>query len=175
MTLGLYIGRFQPFHNAHLGIALESLRQCDKLLFVLGSAQQSRTRKNPFTVEERSSMIRASLEGAGVSPERILFAGIEDHPDDAVWCQRVKAAAARYSPKPVLFGAEKDDSAYYLRIFPEWELRIFPVQISMSATEIRQRYFAGQVFEHMVQGGASSFLHQFAQTADFAALKAVQT
>jgi bifunctional NMN adenylyltransferase/nudix hydrolase len=168
MTLGLYIGRFQPFHNAHLGIALQSLRQCDKLLFILGSAQESRTPKNPFTAEERSSMIRASLEGAGITPERILFAGIADHPDDAVWCERVKAAALQHVPKPILFGAEKDDSAYYLRIFPDWELKIFPVHILMSATEVRQRYFSGEVFEHMVQGGASSFLHQFAQTDDFA-------
>ena len=171
MTLGLYIGRFQPFHNAHLGIALESLRQCDKLLFILGSAQESRTRKNPFTVEERSLMIGASLEGAGIAPERILFAGITDHPDDAVWCERVKAAAGQYSSKPILFGAEKDDSAYYLRIFPDWELKIFPVQILMSATEVRKRYFAGEVFEHMVQGGASSFLHQFANTEDFKRLR----
>ncbi len=169
--LGLYIGRFQPFHNAHLGIALQALRHCDQLLFILGSAQESRTRKNPFTAQERAEIIRGSLEGVGIAPERLVFAGIEDHPDDAVWCEWVQNAVAQYSPKPTLFGAEKDDSAYYLRIFPQWELRIFPVQILMSATKVRQKFFAGEAFEHYLQAAGSSFLHRFAQTPDFERLK----
>ncbi len=173
MKLGLYIGRFQPFHNAHLGIALESLRQCDRLLFVLGSAQESRTKKNPFTVEERSQMIRGSLEAVGIAPERILFTGIEDHPDDTVWCGRVNEAVAQYSSTPILFGAEKDNSAYYLRIFPKWQLVIFPVQLPLSATDVRKKYFLGEVYEHLVPSAVSSFLHKFKNTADFETLKAL--
>lgn len=173
MKLGLYIGRFQPFHNAHLGIALESLRQCDQLLFILGSAQESRTKKNPFTNQERSLMIGASLEGVGISAERILFSGIEDHPDDTVWCERVNEVVAQHTSKPILFGAEKDNSAYYLRIFPEWELRIFPVQLPLSATDVRKKYFSEEVYEHLVPASVSSFLHQFKHTPDFEKLKAL--
>lgn len=173
MRLGLYIGRFQPFHNAHLGIALESLRQCDRLLFILGSAQESRTKKNPFTVEERSQIIGASLEAVGIAPERILFTGIEDHPDDAVWCERVNKAVAQQTSKPILFGAEKDNSAYYLRIFPEWELVIFPVQLRISATDVRKKYFADEIFEHLVPAAVSSFLHKFKYNPDFEKLRAL--
>jgi bifunctional NMN adenylyltransferase/nudix hydrolase len=170
--LGVYIGRFQPFHNAHLGVALKAFRRCDRLLFVLGSAQEARTPKNPFTVLERSSMIQASLQDTDLKTEA-LFEGVEDHPDDSVWCEWVRNAVAKHQQSAeeiVLFGAEKDNTAYYLRSFPQWNLQVFPVELALSATEIRKRYLAGEVFEHLVQGGTSAFLHKFAQTPEFLAL-----
>ena len=171
VSLGIYIGRFQPFHNAHLGITLECLRQVDQLMFVVGSAQESRTPKNPFTVTERSAIIRGSLEEISVAPGRILTEGLDDHPDDKVWCANLHKLVGRYTAKPILFGAEKDNTSYYLRIFPDWELRVLPVRILMSATEIRQLYFRGEVYEHMVPAAVTRFMQQFAQTPDFAALK----
>jgi bifunctional NMN adenylyltransferase/nudix hydrolase len=171
MSLGIYIGRFQPFHNAHLGIAVECLRQVDLLLLVLGSAQEFRTPKNPFTVAERSAMIRDSLEEIGIPPERILTEGLDDHPDDEVWCADLRKLVGGYTPKPILFGAEKDNTSYYLRIFPDWELRVLPVRILISATEVRQRYFSGEAYEYLVPAAVTRFLQQFAQTPDFAALK----
>ena len=57
------IGRFQPLHNAHLEIIKRCTALADHLVIIVGSANQPRTYKNPFTFEERSRMIRAATAG----------------------------------------------------------------------------------------------------------------
>ena len=37
--VGLYIGRFQPFHNGHLSVVREALKHCNNLIIVVGSAK----------------------------------------------------------------------------------------------------------------------------------------
>lgn len=62
--IGLYIGRFQPFHRGHLSVVREALKHCSKLVIAIGSAQEERTKKNPFSFEERKIFIWRSLWGA---------------------------------------------------------------------------------------------------------------
>ncbi|MFH0970944.1 MAG: adenylyltransferase/cytidyltransferase family protein, partial [Candidatus Micrarchaeota archaeon] len=61
MKTALVIGRFQPFHNGHLEAIRKMIKDNGKLLLVIGSAQESRTRKNPFSAKERMEMISACL------------------------------------------------------------------------------------------------------------------
>jgi pantetheine-phosphate adenylyltransferase len=55
MATALYPGSFDPFTNAHLGIAERSLKVFDRL--VIGVARNAR-KKALFTIEERQDMIR---------------------------------------------------------------------------------------------------------------------
>jgi cytidyltransferase-like protein len=83
--VGLYIGRFQPFHKGHLSMVLEALDRCDKLIIAIGSAQESGTEKNPFTFELRKELIRRSLWGRG---SQCIIIGINDRTevkDDEGW------------------------------------------------------------------------------------------
>ena len=83
--IGLYIGRFQPFHKGHLSVVIEALNHCDKLIIAVGSAQESGTEKNPFDFELRKELIRRSLWGKG---ERCVIIGINDRTevkDDEGW------------------------------------------------------------------------------------------
>ena len=50
--IGLYIGRFQPFHKGHLNVVEEALNHCDKLIIAIGSAQEFGTEKNPFSFDK---------------------------------------------------------------------------------------------------------------------------
>lgn len=59
--IGLYIGRFQPFHLGHRYVIQEALRQCGHLIIAIGSAQESGTEKNPFSVYRRMEFIYNSL------------------------------------------------------------------------------------------------------------------
>ena len=52
-TYGVYIGRFQPLHNAHWRTIEFALSQVDCLIIVIGSSNQPRTIKNPFSAAER--------------------------------------------------------------------------------------------------------------------------
>lgn len=60
--VGLYIGRFQPFHLGHLSMARRILEQVDHLIIGVGSAQYFNEKSNPFTFEERKKMIELTLE-----------------------------------------------------------------------------------------------------------------
>lgn len=60
--VGLYVGRFQPFHLGHLNVIKHGLAMCEKLIVVVGSAQESRTKKNPYTFEERADLIYGSVK-----------------------------------------------------------------------------------------------------------------
>lgn len=60
---GLFLGRFQPFHNGHLNVIKEMLASddIDEVLIGIGSAQEGYTHKNPFTASERFEMISAVI------------------------------------------------------------------------------------------------------------------
>jgi nicotinamide-nucleotide adenylyltransferase len=55
--IGLYIGRFQPFHRGHEKIINKMLKECYLVIVGIGSAQEFNTERNPFTFEERREFI----------------------------------------------------------------------------------------------------------------------
>ena len=87
--IGLYIGRFQPFLRGHLSVVREALEHCDRLVIAIGSSQESRTKKNPFTFEERKKFIWRSLWKLN---ERVIIIPLPDrelYGDDPSWGQYV--------------------------------------------------------------------------------------
>jgi len=58
----LYIGRFQPFHKGHLELIKSIYTKFDKIIIGIGSSQYSHDLNNPFTLEERKSMIKNTLK-----------------------------------------------------------------------------------------------------------------
>ena len=56
--VGLIVGRFQPLHEGHCRIINTMIQSCETAIVCLGSAQKSRELDNPWTVEERMTMLR---------------------------------------------------------------------------------------------------------------------
>ncbi|MEK6954741.1 MAG: adenylyltransferase/cytidyltransferase family protein [Candidatus Micrarchaeota archaeon] len=76
----LVIGRFQPFHSGHLEAVEGILKRHSRLLLAIGSAQESRTPKNPFSSKERKGMIAACLKKRGILPRiKIILLDDENH------------------------------------------------------------------------------------------------
>lgn len=73
---GLIIGRFQPFHLGHCIILERALAQCNKVIIVIGSAQESGTPHNPLTSQEREQLIIDSLDECYL--ERVQFLHLND-------------------------------------------------------------------------------------------------
>lgn len=162
---GVLIGRFQPCHNGHLSTIRQALEKVEKLIIVLGSANASRTIKNPWSARERQLMIALSLAGDGVLGEnRLEFVHVPDYMyNDNAWVISVqeKVNEITYGSNDIaLFGHEKDDSGYYLRLFPQWGRETTRMLPDLDATKIRQMYFdcnltdlqkyvPGPVFEEM--------------------------
>lgn len=195
-TLTVYIGRFSPFHAGHASVLRRALQTSDKVLVLIGSSGGPRTIKNPWNFEERLALIRKWVwEESELSPAeqaRLHFAPLHDtiH-DDAAWAERVKLAVAETTPRTEtqvrLTGSAKDSSAYYLKMFPEWNLDLVEPELAPSgqtyhSTRVRAEFFCvapprgkGSTGVYYGSGLSSTeeFLRQFRQDrpVDYARLK----
>lgn len=165
----VFIGRFQPFHSAHLEIVDNALKVAETVIISVGSSKRPTTIKNPWTAEERIEMIKTTLldhynpglrfSGFGDGRpktgilSRIRFTQVRDFMYDntewgaEVYTQAIEAGATA-DKNTCLIGAFKDDSSWYLNYFPQWEL--VPVQLVkhagkvLNATDIRTEMFETQ-------------------------------
>ncbi|WP_216320126.1 bifunctional nicotinamide-nucleotide adenylyltransferase/Nudix hydroxylase [Deinococcus aestuarii] len=177
-TFGVYIGRFEPPHQAHLLVMLEALRSVQKLIVVIGSARAARNTKNPFTAEERQGVITAMLAEAGVARSRLLFVHVRDYfYNEGLWLSEVQRGVGEHtrgSSDVALIGHIKDESSYYLRSFPGWEFIPTHVVSPLSATDVRKAYFEDRLEDvsGMVPPAVHAFLTGFRGTPEYAELRA---
>lgn len=157
--LAILIGRHEPVHNGHLANMKQAAEIADHVLVLVGSAFQPRTIKNPFTFEERSSMIEYSFAEIGVDRSRFTIAGLNDYVyNDNKWIQEVQCIVYDNAPSMgvqdsseiAVLGHEKDSSSWYLRAFPLWNfipLSGFVEHGSkpIDATKIRELMFEGHL------------------------------
>lgn len=166
------IGRFQPLHNAHLEIIKRATALCDQLIIVTGSANQPRTYKNPFTSFERERMIKAATGGLSM---RI---NIEANPDtiynDQAWAVRIQALVAKHTQsgeRVGIIGHRKDDSSFYLDMFPQWGFENVELIEFLSAVNIRDLFFKRSVNMAFIKGvvpeSTFNFLMDFKETPEY--------
>jgi len=144
---GLYIGRFQPFHNGHMELIRHIFKtfQPSELLIGIGSSQESYTPRQPFTAGERFDMITRTLLFEKVS--RCWVIPIPDINVHAVWVSHVESLLPRfeqvYSNDPltrVLF----EEAGYEVPELP------FFNRGSLEGSEIRRRMLAGEDWKGLV-------------------------
>lgn len=168
----LLIGRFQPLHNAHLEIIKRCTALTDQLVVVVGSANQPRTYKNPFTFNERERMIKAAT--AGLSMRVYVEPNIDTIYNDQAWAVRVQGIHSKYQcigTKSAIIGHKKDDSSFYLDMFPQWEYVNVEEIEPLSAVNIRDLYFKRDCNMRFIQGvvpeSTFDFLVRFRETPEY--------
>lgn len=143
--LAVMVGRFQPFHNGHATLLHQALAIADQVLIVLGSSFHARSPRNPFTWQERVEMISNTLTAAERS--RVSFAPVRDYYEDTLWSNAVRHHVQTRYPDArdvVLVGHDKDDSSYYLRLFPQWHMLDCPLAGNIDATHLRRVMFEAE-------------------------------
>jgi bifunctional NMN adenylyltransferase/nudix hydrolase len=159
----VFIGRFQPIHEAHIKIIEQALEISETVIVSVGSAHRPRTIKNPWTAEERINMIRKAIkselgttQGWTDYPEhfesRVKFTQVRDHMyNNTRWATETYSkaiqAGATQDKDTCLIGCFKDDSSWYLKMFPQWDFvevnRIYDQDNKlMNATDIREEMFS---------------------------------
>jgi nicotinamide-nucleotide adenylyltransferase len=83
--LGLFVGRFQPFHKGHLYALRFAKARCEVVVIGIGSVQETGTEKNPLSAKERIRIIRSGLKGAAIDPKGYRFLKVPDFLDDDKW------------------------------------------------------------------------------------------
>ena len=167
------IGRFQPFHNAHLEIVKRATALCDKLIIVVGSSRQPRTYKNPFSFDERSRMIREAT--MGLSLQISIESNIDTIYNDQAWAVRVQQIVAQHTKsgeRVGIIGHKKDDSSFYLDMFPQWGYEDVELVEFLSAVDVRDLYFKwtfnSNFIKNVVPDSTYESLMAFRQTEEFA-------
>lgn len=164
----VFIGRFQPFHNGHAHIIEQALTMAEHVLVLVGSANRSRSARNPFTYEERAGVINESYAETLGTPDwlnqecypLVIVRPLDDMMySDTRWVEQVQAVVQKTlieianpetphvqlhgigDRKVGLIGANKDGSSYYLKMFPTWGSVGIPVHDDIDATDIRRMFF----------------------------------
>jgi bifunctional NMN adenylyltransferase/nudix hydrolase len=151
----VFIGRFQPFHFGHAEVIERALSLSDKVIVLAGSANAARSLRNPFTLDERYTMIKK------IYPE-VIVRGIDDHTyNDSAWIKQVhdvvKDVVLRtdgFQPNGMrdykigLVGCNKDHSSYYLKLFPEWANETVEFLDPINATAIRKMIYEQSMQEY---------------------------
>ena len=110
----------------------------ERLLLIIGSADKSRTDENPWNVQEREEIIRASIPLE--LQEKIDIASLADVPDDDVWCENLKALL----PSEIILFTGNDwvkDICERHGIQTDW---IGSYDIDISGTKIREMIQRGE-------------------------------
>jgi bifunctional NMN adenylyltransferase/nudix hydrolase len=173
----VFIGRFQPFHAGHLQVIRAGLARADHLIVLIGSAWQPRTPRNPWTHQEREQMIRACLSEA--EQARLLCAPLMDIPyNDEAWVCSAQATVAELvtahhalrhrAASIALIGHEQGGTGFYLSLFPQWQSLGVPNHREISATPIRESFFAqkSQAWLAHLPAPVAERLVQFAERHD---------
>jgi len=174
----ILIGRFQPFHNEHLKLLKRSLAEAKQVIVVLGSYRTAPNFKNPWSVEDRRTMITDCLDSKDV--DRIRFVAVRDHLyNDDRWLievqQKINMIVGDTSSKKVcLNGNFKDETSYYLNMFPQWKFIGDYVDSKLDATNIREEYFHedhGWGWVKDVPSPIVKFLEKYEETESYKNIK----
>ena len=138
--LGVIVGRFQTIHSGHEMMIEKAVELCETVGIFVGSSQESRTYKNPFTYAEREAMLKTLFpDGVSVYPLPDIGVG-----NNAKWGDYVlENVRERFGTAPDLMISGKEtrrtgwlDDAAGADIS---ELYV-PKTIDISATEMRENF-----------------------------------
>ena len=135
---GIILGRFQPFHLGHASIVEEALEKAERVLILVGSAQESRTVRNPYSFEERAKLIKKATSS------RIIIAPLKDLGigDVCGWGDYVidSAEKALGEKAQCLFLGHEEKNAKWLSPERKGEINLVELSraaIPISATQVR--------------------------------------
>lgn len=141
--VGFLCGRFQTFHKGHESIVDTGLMLCDRMLILVGSAQECGTERNPFNITTRMNVIREIYD----DDNRVMIYALPDlsTEDDITpdWGRFVLKNVDRYifkSPELMLYGNDEARSRWFdpEDIKDTSELIIPRSRLPISATMLRE-------------------------------------
>ena len=143
MTRALFIGRFQPFHNAHLLDAKKILKDADEVIIAIGSSQEKNTLENPFSYNERKRMIELALKNNKIKNFKIY--PVPDLYNDRKWVEYIKDNI----PK---FDFVYSGNQWTLKCFKKFDSKVKKLKLvnGISSTIIRKMMVKNKNWEKLV-------------------------
>jgi len=152
---GLLVMRAQPFHKGHKSLLDKMFKECKNMTIILGSTQEEKTIKNPFTLNERKEMLK-NVYGKNPRFKKVCIFGLDDIPNDDEWydyvLENIKKNCPNFGEVEAYYCGDDDDGHW----FDDGKIKIVKIERKeqkgkklISATKIRE----------MVKEGDSSWKH----------------
>lgn len=141
--VGLVCGRFQTFHKGHEKLVETGLMLCDRLIILVGSAQECGTERNPLNINTRTKIIK---EIYGDSPNIMVY-GLADLTNEndirPEWGRYLLDNTHRYihkNPELMIYGNDESRSNWFAKkdLKNTTELIINREALPICATQLRQ-------------------------------------
>lgn len=141
--VGLICGRFQTFHIGHESLVETGIKLCDRVLILIGSAQECGTERNPFNINTRTKMLKC-IYGDNAN---ILIYGISDLTNEndirPEWGRYLLDNVDRYiykAPELMIYGNDESRSKWFdpEDIRDTSEFIVNRGRIPISATMVRE-------------------------------------
>ncbi len=171
----IFIGRFAPFHSAHAELLKIALDKAKKVIVVIGSYKRAASPRNPWSGEERETMMRMALTPE--ENERIVVVHMRDYLyNDHLWLADLTQKVYEITGDTdsiVLVGHDHDHSSYYLKMFPQWKSHLVGnIDKFPHATKIRYLYFTYDIsYKACLHPKTAEWLEKFKQTEKFKLIK----
>lgn len=152
--VGLICGRFQTFHKGHESLVQAGLNLCDRLLILVGSAQECGTERNPLNINTRTKMLKAIY---GDNPNIMIY-GLADltNENDITpdWGKYLLGNADRYIykvPELMISGNDEERNKWFAPedVVDMSQLIVNRGRIPISATMVRELMVADKRKEWM--------------------------
>ena len=131
MKRALFIGRFQPFHKGHLHVVKNISKKYDEFVIGIGSSQGKNTLENPFSYNERKTMISSALKSNKIKNFKIF--PVPDLYDDYKWTKYI----VKNLPK---FDVAYSGNEWTIRCFKKHKIQAVKIKLvkGLSSTKIRK-------------------------------------
>ena len=141
--VGFTIGRFQTPHIGHEKLFETGLKLCDRLLILVGSAQECGTERNPFNIATRIKMLKTIY---GDNPNIMIY-GLSDLTNEndicPEWGKYLLENVDRYiykNPDVMIYGNDESRSGWFDKkdLKNTTEIIINRNELPISATMLRR-------------------------------------
>lgn len=140
--VGLICGRFQTFHKGHEKLVNTGLMLCDRLLILIGSAQECGTERNPLNINTRTKMLKTVYGDSS----NVMIYGLSDMTNEndicPEWGKYLLKNVDRYiykNPEVMIYGNDESRSGWFDKkdLKNTTELIINRDELPISATMLR--------------------------------------
>lgn len=154
--LAIVFGRFQPLHNEHVRLIDHAASIADRVLILIGSAGEARSTKNPFTYDERYESLAEHYQTHPKGSNIYAMPAYDYLYNNDHWSSEIRKAVKEFdrtldNKDICVVGHNKDESSFYLSLFPEWDLvehkssTKSAAYLSLSSTNVRDILFGGNL------------------------------
>ncbi|MFH1066219.1 MAG: nicotinamide-nucleotide adenylyltransferase [Nanoarchaeota archaeon] len=148
---GLFIGRFQPFHNGHLSTLKQMEKECDEIIIAVGSAQYAFYKENPMTAGERIEAITKALKKEIKKPFYVV--PVEDINCYPNYVSHVESLVPKFN---VIYTGNSIVAELFAA--KNHEVKGVPSAVSICATDIRKAIGKEEQWKHLVPEEVHEFI-----------------